>query len=204
MLYKIAHILRDHFSFLWEWIEAWNSMAFRCKYAKGLRQMPNVLTENARLLCDKAPQGEKMDIQFLKESDAASLASFFANQPEEYFTYFRPHGFDEETLTKLIKRTSFIMVKVTADEKIVGYFFLRSFVHGRCFLGKIVDQHWQGKGIGKVMCKTAMDLSTTLGIRMFESINKNNLASFRSSTVLRQVIVEELAHGDLLIEDKPL
>ena len=50
-----------------------------------------------------------------------------------------------------------------------------------------------------------MDVALTLGIRMFESINKKNMASMRSTgAVLKQVIMQELEHGDLLIEDLPL
>lgn len=93
----------------------------------------------------------------------------------------------------------------TQDKKLVGYFFLRSFVHGQSYLGKMVDHGHQGQGIGKMMCKAAMDVAQTLGIRMFESINKRNMASMRSTgAVLKQVVLQELGHGDLLIEDLPL
>ena len=97
------------------------------------------------------------------------------------------------------------MYVVEQEGEIVGYFFLRSFVHGQTYLGKMVDHEHQGQGIGKLMCKAAMDVAVTLGVRMFESINMRNMASMRSTgAVLKQVVLQELEHGDLLIEDLPL
>lgn len=196
MLYKIAHLLRDHMGWLWELAEAVNSFAFSVRYASQLKRVPQVLVKNST---------EKIQLRVATVDDAEALASFFAKQPEEDFTFFRPHAFDAESLKVLLKRTSFMMFVAECDHEIVGYFFLRSFVHGQSYLGKMVDHEHQGQGIGKLMCKAAMDVALTLGLRMFESINKENMASMRSTgSVLKQVILQELEHGDLLIEDLPL
>lgn len=212
MLYKIAHILRDHCGWIWELAEGANSLAFRIRYASGLKRIPHVLEKyNTEELC----------VRVAEVGDAEALAAFFAQQPEEDFTYFRPHDFDVQTLRKLLGRTSFLMFVVeplkpsetpetlkpseTHETPLWGYFFLRSFVHGQSYLGKMVDHEHQGRGIGKLMCKAAMDVALCLGVRMFESINRKNMASMRSTgAVLKQVILEELEHGDLLIEDLPL
>lgn len=199
MLYEIAHVIRDRFGFIWECIEAFNSFLFRIRYNDGLKQIPEVLKSFS-----KEVDNRRLVLRLAEQEDAKDLASFFAKQPVEGFTYFNPHSFDEKTLSKLIKRTSFIAAIAMVENEIVGYFFLRSFFHGRCYLGKMVDASWQGKGVGKVICAAAMDVATALGIRMFESINKKNPASMRSSSVLRQVVVKELENDDLLIEDFPL
>lgn len=190
--------------------EAMNSFAFSIRYKKGLKRVHEVLEKNST---------EQISLREALPQDAEAMAKFFAKQPEGDFEFFRPHEFDAESLKVLLKRTSFMMFvaempvdKVSAchsadscQKEIVGYFFLRSFVHSQSYLGKMVDHAHQGQGIGKLMCKTAMDVALTLGIRMFESINKNNMASMRSTgAVLKQVVLEELEHGDLLIEDLPL
>ena len=201
MLYKLAHLLRDHMGWLWEVAEGINSAAFTIRYRKPLKRVAEVLEKNST---------ETVQLREAVVADAEALAEFFARQPEVDFEFFRPHGFDVASLRKLLKRTSFMMFVLEAAEggaqpEIVGYFFLRSFVHGQTYLGKMVDHEHQGQGIGKMMCKAAMDVAVTLGIRMFESINKNNMASMRSTgAVLKQVILQELEHGDLLIEDLPL
>lgn len=202
MLYKLAHIIRDYAGFLWNWAEAVNSFAFACRYAKRLNRVPEALGRNS---C------ADYNLREVSENDADALVAFFERQPEGDFEFFRPHGFDRNSLLPLIRRTSFLMFVVetvkpgTQESEIVGYFFLRSFVHGQTYLGKMVDHEHQGQGIGKMMCKAAMDVAVTLGVRMFESINKKNMASMRSTgAVLKQVVLEELEHGDLLIEDLPL
>lgn len=203
MLYKIAHLLRDHCGWIWELAEAANSLAFSIRYASGLKRVPRVLERFNTV---------DMRVRMADVADAEALAAFFAQQPEEDFKYFRPHEFDVQTLRKLLGRTSFLMFVVeplkpseTLETPLLGYFFLRSFVHGQSYLGKMVDHEHQGQGIGKLMCKAAMDVALCLGVRMFESINRDNMASMRSTgAVLKQVILEELEHGDLLIEDLPL
>lgn len=202
MLYKFAHIIRDHAAFLWDWAELVNSFAFGCRYAKGLKLVPEVLDKNSNAL---------YKLRVVTQEDADALVAFFVHQPEADFEFFRPHDFDRKSLIQLIRRTSFMMFVAesenpdTQEKKLVGYFFLRSFVHGQSYLGKMVDHGHQGQGIGKMMCKAAMDVAQTLGIRMFESINKRNMASMRSTgAVLKQVVLQELGHGDLLIEDLPL
>lgn len=196
MLYKIAHLLRDHCGWIWELAESLNSFAFGMRYASRLKQVPEVLRRNGT---------EVLSLREAGVEDAEALARFFARQPEGDFEFFKPHGFDVKTLRTLLKRTSFLMYVVEQDGDIVGYFFLRSFVHGQSYLGKMVDHEHQGQGIGKMMCKAAMEVALTLGLRMFESINRRNPASMRSTgSVLRQVVLEELEDGDLLIEDLPL
>lgn len=196
MLYKIAHLLRDHCIWIWDFAEAINSFAFRIRYSSRLKLVPQVLEKNST---------EKICLREATVEDAEAMAEFFAKQPEGDYEFFRPHAFDTESLKVLLKRTSFMMYVAELDNQIVGYFFLRSFVHGQSYLGKMVDHEHQGQGIGKLMCKAAMDVALTLRIRMFESINKNNMASMRSTgAVLKQVVLEELEHGDLLIEDLPL
>lgn len=200
MLYRIAHFLQDKLSFLWRWIEDLNSFFFKWRYKKKLSSLPLVL-QNCTYI---TKMGDELSVRLASIDDAVDLESFFCQQPLSAFKFFKPHSFERASLEKLIKRTSFIVMVAIIDNQIVGYFFLRSFVHGRCFLGKMVDCKWQGVGIGKTMCNVAMMAAAHIGMRMFESINRENVASLRSSSVLKQVIVQELDNGDVLIEDFPL
>lgn len=205
MLYKLAHFLRDHCGWIWELAEGVNSLAFKIRYGSKLKRVPQVLEKYCT---------EERTVRVAEVGDAEALADFFAQQPEEDYEFFRPHEFDVRTLRKLLGRTSFMMYVVEfsnpqalnpSNSQIVGYFFLRSFVHGQSYLGKMVDHKHQGRGIGKLMCKAAMDVALCVGVRMFESINRKNMASMRSTgAVLKQVVLQELEHGDLLIEDLPV
>ena len=137
-------------------------------------------------------------------NDASKLADFFARQTEASFKWFRPHAFDEMTLRTLLGRKSYIIYVQEEDGEIIGYAFLRCFMNGKCFLGKMVDVNHQGKGVCTNLCAVGMNIAEKIGFRMFESINKENIGSMKASQKACDVIVvEELENGDVLIEDRP-
>lgn len=188
MLYELAHTLQMRTPWLWEGIEILNGMVCGWKMGdvQGLRSC--------------LPDG----IRIADTDDAGKLADFFARQPEESFKWFRPHGFDEETMRKLLSRKSYIIYVQEEDGKIIGYAFLRCFINGKCFLGKMVDVNHQGKGVCTNLCAVGMNIAEEIGFRMFESINKENIGSMKASQKACDVIVvEELENGDVLIEDRP-
>lgn len=188
MLYELAHILQTRTPWLWEGVEALNSMACGWKVGDG-RNIRGSLPEGVRIA----------DV-----NDACRLADFFARQPEENFKWFRPHAFDEKTMRKLLERKSYIIYVLEESGEIIGYAFLRCFMNGKCFLGKMVDVNHQGKGVCTKLCEVGMNIAQQTGFRMFESINKENVGSMRASQkACDVVVVEELEGGDLLIEDRP-
>lgn len=136
--------------------------------------------------------------------DVLPLAAFFAKQPAESFTYFQPHGFDEKSIKRLVNNKAYLVFLVYDEKDLVGYYFLRCFFIGKCFLGKIVDFEHQGKGIGKMMCLSAMDVATSLQMRMFETISKENISSLYSTQkVLDTKLVKEMDNNYIYIEDFP-
>ena len=188
MLYELAHTLQTRTPWLWEGIETLNGMVCGWKMGdvQGLRSC--------------LPDG----IRIAETDDAGKLADFFARQPEESFKWFRPHGFDVGTMRKLLGRKSYIIYVLEEEDVIIGYAFLRCFINGKCFLGKMVDVNHQGKGVCTKLCKVGMDIAQKTGFRMFESINKENIGSMKASQKACDVIVvEELEGGDVLIENRP-
>ena len=189
MLYELAHTLQARMPWLWEGVEAINGMV--CGWKTG----------DVQSLRSRLPEG----MRIADVNDAGRLADFFARQPEESYRWFRPHGFDEGTMRKLLSRKSYIIYVLEEEGEVVGYAFLRCFMNGKCFLGKMVDVNHQGKGVCTKLCKAGMDIAQEAGFRMFESINKENIGSMKASQKACDVIVvEELEGGDLLIEDRPM
>ena len=188
MLYQFAHAIQEKIPWLWEVVENLNAAFCGIKIGKRL-QLQDCLTGGMRIA---------------DSNDAGHLADFFAHQPEESFKWFRPHSFDEGTMRKLLGRKSYIIYVLEEEGKIIGYAFLRCFINGKCFLGKMVDVNHQGKGVCTKLCEVGMNIAQKTGFRMFESINKENIGSMKASQKACDVIVvEELDNGDLLIEDKP-
>ena len=191
-MYKLAHYLRDHLPFIWDFVDWVNGVLFTWLYGRKMKALPGLL---------EAVAGEYQIVE-MSSIQATDLEKFFAAQPEESFKFFKPHGFDAQSLRKLQRNRAFLAYIVKYDNSPVGYFFLRSFFFGKAYLGKMVDHDHQGKGIGKMMCLCAMDIASTLGLRMFETISKDNLSSLYSTqNVLETRIVEEMPDNYLMIED---
>ena len=188
MLYELAHRIQKACPWIWDGIEWVNSELFGMMKVRELRRLEGCLVDGVRLA---------------GVEDWGALVRFFERQPEESFRWFRPHGFDEKTLKKLLKRKSYIIYVMEDEGEIMGYAFLRCFVNEKCFLGKMVDVGHQGKGVCTVLCAVGMRMANCLGIRMFESINKNNVGSMRASQkACDVVVVEEMENGDVLVEDR--
>ena len=194
MLYQLSHYIKDKLPFIWNLVEFANEKLFLVRYGKRLKRVPEYLERH---------QGT-YQIKEATLGDVQLLVAFFAKQPEDSYTYFRPHEFDEKTIRRLVRNRSQLMFLVYDDKDLIGYYFLRCFFMGKSFLGKMVDHNHQGKGVGKLMCQSAMDVATHLHMRMFETISKDNISSLYSTQkVLDTKIIEELDNNYIYIEDFP-
>ena len=194
MLYTLAHILRDRFGYLWNLVEWGNALVFALTHRIALKKIPAILQE-----CS----GTYM-LRLAELADAPALATFFAEQPDDAFKFFKPHAFDEKTLSKIIRNKAFLTFLVLDGEKIVGYFFLRCFMNGKSFRGKIVDFRYRGKGIAKLQGLAATKVASALEMRVFGTISPENYASLASSKAVNEVrIVETLENGYYYIEYLP-
>lgn len=129
---------------------------------------------------------------------------FFAAQPKEAFRFFRPHGFDKSSLLRLCRNKGFLAFLVLQEEKVVGYFFLRSFFTGKCFRGYMTDHGHRRMGINRVMGQMATDIAVALELRMYGSISSENQASMLSAQAVNEVrILQTLENGDYFVEYLP-
>lgn len=191
MLYNIAHLLRDKLSWLWDIIERLNGVIFYMRYGKKIKN----------LIISTVPNGYV--IQKLRDVPTESLFKFFAQQPKEAYTYFRPHGFDEKSIKRLQSNKAFLGYVLLDKENnhIAGYCFNRCFFHGQCFRGRMVDIDYRGKGLGTAMNKILNEVGFGIGLRLFETVSKDNVASYRSALSASNVkVVKEMPNNELLLE----
>ena len=194
MLYKIAHFLRDKMGWLWNLIEVLNSWLFSLRYGKILK----IFSFSA------VPEGYR--VVELKNVETDKIVSFFKHQPEDAYTYFRPHGFDSKSVKRLQKNQSFLAYVLIDKEndKIAGYCFNHSFFHGKGFRGRMVDVDYRGKGLGTAMNRLLNEVGFGIGLRLYETVSKDNVASYRSALSASKVkVVEELPHNELYLEILP-
>lgn len=194
MLYAIAHFLRDRMPWLWDIVDGINSALFSLRYGRKL-----AAAEASAL--EKYSQESGYRVCRMREVDAEKLADFFSNQPEDAFTYFRPHGFDAKSIMKLQKNKAFLAYLLMDGESVAGYCFNRSFFHGKGFRGRMVDINHRGKGLGTMMNKLLNEVGFGIGLRLFETVSKDNMASYRSSLSASKVrVVKELPENELYLE----
>lgn len=200
MLYKIAHFLRDYMPWLWDLVDMVNSMLFRIRYGSKLKHVENEICQrgNIESLCS-----DGYDIMPIRDIKTEDLVEFFACQPDEAFRFFKPHGFDNKSIKKLQKNRAFIgyVLKDAVNGKIAGYCFNRSFFHGKGFRGRMVDVNYRGKGLGTMMNRLLNKVGFGIGLRLFETVSKDNVASYRSAISASSFkVVEELPHNELYLE----
>lgn len=191
MLYKIAHILRDKLSWLWNLIEWVNGLMFSMKYGKKLRKF--AFTEIPKGYCVVPINGVSTE----------RMVDFFGHQPEDAFTYFRPHRFDAKSIKRLQRNKAFLAYVLQDKEngQIAGYCFNRCFFHGQGFRGRIVDIDYRGKGLGTAMNKILNEVGFGIGLRLFETVSKDNVASYRSALSASEVrVVKEMPDNELYLE----
>ena len=194
MLYKIAHILRDKMGWLWNLIEGFNSMLFALRYGRNLKSFS----------FSEVPTG--YEILCMNEISTEKMVVFFNSQPEEAFTYFHPHGFDTKSIKRLQRNKSFLayVLRDKSNGEIAGYCFNRCFFHGVGYRGRMVDANYRGKGLGTAMNKILNEVGFVIGLRLFETVSKDNLASYHSALSASNVrVVKEMPHNELYLEILP-
>ena len=194
MLYKIAHILRDKFSWIWNIVESLNGVLFALRYGKRLK----------RFSFSSVPEG--YEIVPIENIPTMQLVDFFARQPEEAFKFFHPHGFDAKSIKRLQQNKAFLgyVLLDKQSNRIAGYCFNRCFFHGQGFRGKMVDIDYRGKGLGTAMTKILNEVGFGIGLRLFGVISKDNVASYRSALSASKVkVVKEMNGNELYLEILP-
>ena len=191
MLYQIAHIVRDKFGWLWQLIERLNAWLFSMRYGRRLKEFS----------FREIPEGYEL-VPF-RDVPTEEMVAFFAHQPEEAFTYFRPHAFDARSIQQLQGNRAFLAYVLIdpSNGKIAGYCFNRCFFHGQGFRGRMVDIDYRGKGLGTAMNKLLNEVGFGIGLRLFETVSKDNVASYRSALSASNVkVVKEMPNNELYLE----
>lgn len=191
MLYEVAHIIKDKFGFLWDIVEWGNAAIFGVIHKKELKAIPNILKDSSN---------DSFSVRMTTLEDVIPLVQFFKEQPEDAFKFFKPHGFDEKSLLKVLKNKAFMTFVILENDKIVGYFFMRSFINNKTFKGYVVDYRQRGKGIAKLMGIAMNKIAINMEVEMYKSISPDNEASMAVTKKVNDIkILKTLDNGDLYL-----
>jgi hypothetical protein len=93
------------------------------------------------------------------------------------------------------------MMGVFEKDKLVGYFFLRCFWNRKCFVGRLIDYNYRGKGIGWIMNNIMYNVAWDSGFRCLSTISRNNKAVMTAhSRNPAMIILKELQNDYMLVE----
>ncbi len=192
LLLKIKHRL----PFLWRGIEQVNSLLFLILHSRRVMA-------NARACLDRY-QLDGFSFRLLTQADSAALSAFLTRQPAARMEFFKPHGFDLQSVTRKAKDPAFLMFGTFRDEALVGYFFLRCFWNRKSFVGRAIDQDWEGQGIGRVMNQILYNTAWGAGFKCLTTISKHNHSVIRShANNPTSRIIGDLANDYMLVEMVP-
>ena len=68
----------------------------------------------------------------------------------------------------------------------------------------MVDINYRGKGLGTTMNKILNEVGFAIGLRLFETVSKDNIPSYKSALSASNVkVIKELPDNDLYLEILP-
>jgi RimJ/RimL family protein N-acetyltransferase len=190
---KLLIFIKHHFFFLWKIIEWGNGVVFSILYQRSMEKgLPECFSEAGT---------SGFSFRSLQGSDAEALTLLIASQEASDLKYFSPHPFDLASVKKQFKNRSFLMMGAFDREKIIGYFFLRFFANKKCFVGRLIDRDYRGKGIGNEMNKIMYGIAWNMNFRCLSTMSKNNKAVINAhSKNSSMILLKELQNDYILVE----
>ena len=190
---KLLIFIKHNLAFLWNIIEWGNGIVFSRMYRSRLEKVLAGVFE-------EVPDSH-FTFRKLVQSDLVLLHELLKSQNDGDLDYFKPHDFDMISLERQLKIPSFLMMGAFDGEKMAGYFFLRFFANKKCFVGRLTDKDYRGKGIGLVMNRIMYETAWRMGFRCLSTISRNNTLVMKAHAGnSSMVVLKELAGDYMLVE----
>lgn len=191
---RILLFVKHHLAFLWSIAEWCNGQVISIVFNSRI-------SETVKRICAEY-SNDDLTFRCAEKEDLSNLSAFFSAQPEESYRYFKPHAFDEKTLLTLLQNPAFFQfVATNKSNQIAGYFLIRFFFNKKAFVGFLVGDAFQGRGIAKTMCRIALKICWENKFRSFATVSKDNaraLAAYRRINDF--TILKELSDNYIFIE----
>jgi RimJ/RimL family protein N-acetyltransferase len=189
---KILIFIKHHFNFLWRIIEWGNGVIFSLLFRSRMSGvLPGVFEEFTL-----SPYVYRR----LHITDAPHLFDLIGSQEEKDLEYFSPHGFDLASIERQFSNPAFLMMGTFHEDRLVGYFFLRFFSNRKCFVGRLIDKPYRGRGVGRVMNQIMYETAWRMNFRCLSTISKNNRAVIKAHQKNQAMkVLRELNNDYLLV-----
>lgn len=196
MITRFLIFIKRRVSLVWLPIDWVNTLCFRTAHRK--RMMQQVVRAFSEFELDG------FNFAPLREETLPDLRALIERQAPDRLEYFQPHGFDENALRRMHRNPAFLMFGAFSGTHLIGYFFLRCFCNRRCFVGRLIDEPFEKRGVGRVMNQILYHISWRSGFRCMTTVSKSNAAIIRSHENNPYARVrQELSNDYILIEFSP-
>lgn len=195
MFVKMLIYAKHHYPFIWYLIEWFNGYLFGLLYSEKIYK-------TAREMLDRVDHPEYA-YRLLSRTDLTALEYLLNSQDNGQNRYFRPHKLDGKSLQKLFLNPSFLMMGVFeySTGRMVGYFFLRFFLNRKGFIGRLVDQNYQRRGIATLMSEVMYQTLWRNDFRCLSTISRHNSSILKlHEREGRLKILKELPNDYLFVE----
>lgn len=190
---KLLLFIKHHLRPVWRIIDWINGVLYSVLYlSKQKVVLEQVLNET---------EPGKFEYRELLKDDIPLLYSLISGQSTDDLAYFQPHGFTKKALEKQYHKSSFLMMGVFKGEQLVGYFFLRFFFNGKCFVGRLIDKNYRGKGIGGEMNRIMYETAWRMKFRCLSTISQDNTSVMRAHSRNNTMkVLKHLKNNYMLVE----
>ena len=148
--------------------------------------------------------GLPAEIRPLQAGDAGALTGFLAEMPEEQLEFFRPHGFDADTVTGVVCSRAFMTYGLFVDGYLSAYGLLKLAPTGSAFIGLLVRPRLHGRGLGRFLVHYLYWQASRAGFRARSTISEHNVASVRAHQAVAEYrLVAELPNDYSMFEFPP-
>lgn len=193
---RVLLFVKHRLPFAWRGVEWLNACLFRLLHGQRVdREAQRSFEEFTH---------ERYTFRALAEADLGQLHDLLHRQGAGRLEYFKPHGFDPESLRRALNNPSFLMFGVFDDDGLAGYFFLRCFWNKKAFVGRLIDEPHERRGIGRVMNDILYHTAWRAGFRCLTTVSKANelvMRSHRNNPAVK--VLGDLANDYLFVEFVP-
>jgi len=197
MIARTLLFIKHRIPWLWMVVDWLNALVYRLLHRRRMQvQLERAFSEFGLSGYEFRP---------LERDDLIDLEQLIERQSKARLEYFQPHRFDLAALERMYANPSFLMFGVLVEDRLIAYFFLRCFWNRKCFVGRLMDEAFEGRGIGRVMNQIMYHTAWWSGFRCFTSISRNNKWIMRAHAKNPHArFVSELGNDYQLVEFLPL
>lgn len=195
---QLAYRLKQRYPGMFRWVEAVSRGVTVLRFGRRIRHARSEALVQGDVL------GEGAVMRPLGREDLDALHGFLAEQPEERLQYFRPHGFDQAALRRVLGSGAFLTYGLFVGDRLAAYALLKVAPTGSAFIGRLVGSDYTGLGLGRFLALYLYWQASKARLRARSTISRHNPASLRShEAVAKFEVVAKLPNDYLLIEFPP-